>query len=382
MAKNLLENYKDQFTLDGKLKPQGGATREKVKAVKGLYEKAAAGDRVANAQLSELLTSTDAPFSLAHLLNIQTIPQLPEEEKEGLQGIAGTRTVNDFKPVTLFSLFNRKPVEGAGLDEHGAASIVPEGTQYPMVSLTEGEESFYQRLSKRGLRFDWTWESFVNDAVGAIEQMPGELVKVYGQTVNAELFEALSQATRSLEGGITLPNGEVTVPNAKLDADGILAAVMAYENRTINGNKLGRASAYNLIIPTGQRTYLEWNLAQWGRVVTVQDGNLTLIPDDVKQKLMPNFTIIESDRLKDGEWYFLPKPGTTSRPVLEQLKLRGYEAPEIRYRNDQGALPGGGQVGLFQGGYDADTASLRLRIVSGAALWDDTYVVKSDSSGQ
>ncbi|MGO2150887.1 MAG: phage major capsid protein [Microbacterium gubbeenense] len=379
---NLLENYKNQFTLDGALKPQAGASKEKVKYLKGVYEKAKAGDRMADAQLAELFTSTDAGFSMAHLINIQTIPQLPKEEEENLQGLAGQRTVKDFNPVVLRSLIASAGVQGAGLDQHGAASVVPEGTNYPMVTMTEGHESFYSKLSKRGLRFDWTWESFINDATGTIQDMPGELVDVYGKSVNAEIFDALGQAAKFLEGGIELPDGTSTVANAKLSAEGLLAAAIAYENRKINGNKLGDAGSYNVVIPKGRKRFLEYDLAQFGRIVSVQDGAFTLLPDTAKQELMPNIKIVESDRVQGSEWYFLPTPGSTSRPVLEQLKLRGHESPEIRYRNDQGFHPGGGQVGLFQGGYDADSASMRLRIVTGGVLWDDTYVVRSKGTGQ
>lgn len=379
---NLLENYKDQFTLDGTLKPQAGVSKEKVKFLKGLYEKAKMGDRMSEAQLSELFSSTDAGFSMAHLANIQTIPQLPKEEEENLQGLAGQRTVKDFNPVVLRSLIASAGVQGSGLDANGAASVVPEGTNYPMVTMTEGHESFYSKLSKRGLRFDWTWESFINDTVGTIQDMPGELVDVYGKSVNAEIFDALGQSAQFLEGGIELPDGTTTTPNSKLSAEGLLAAAIAYENRTVNGNKLGDAGSYNVVIPKGRKRFLEYDLAQFGRIVSVQDGNLTLLPDTAKQELMPAITIVESDRVTGTEWFFLPKPGATSRPVLEQLKLRGHELPELRYRNDQGFHPGGGQVGLFQGGYDADTASMRLRIVTGGVLWDDTFVVRSNGTGQ
>ncbi|MDF2506239.1 MAG: hypothetical protein K0Q52_98 [Microbacterium sp.] len=377
---NLLEQYKNQFTLDGKLKPQPGVTKEKVKEAKRLFTGAQAGSYVAEGQLKELFSSTDLSFSMAHLLNIDLIPQLPKEAEQ-VENLAGYRLVKDFNPVVLRSIIGRDGVEGAGVDSRGAAAVVPEGTPYPIVTVKSDEESFYSKLSKRGFAFDLTFEAIINDLIGELEGLPTEFLKTTGKTYYAEVFDALEKAGQFLES-VTLPNGESTVPNAPVSAAAIIAAAVAYENRAINGNKLGAASSYNVIVPKGRKRFLDYDILQYGRIIQVQDGNLTLAPDSAIQALFPSIEIIESDRVTGSEWYFYPKPGSTSRPVLERLGLRGYETPEIRVRNDQGFYPGGGQVGMWQGGFVADTASYRYRLITGAVLWDDTFVVRSKGTGQ
>lgn len=367
-----LESFKNQFTLDGRLKPQPGVTVEKVKFVKNLFEKAQSGSYTAEAQLKELFTTSDAAFSMAHLLNIQTIPQLPEELEE-INGLMGERTVRDFNPVVLRSLISTDGVEGAGVDEYGAAAVVPEGTPYPIVTFQGDEEAFYSRLAKRGVRFDFTFESWINDLVGELEQMPERLLTITKKTIMAEFWEAMNQANDSI-GSVTLPDGTTTNANPAVSAMGIIAAVQHIENRTINGRKIGTLPSYIVLVPNGTKRFLEYDIAQFGRVIAVQDGNLTLAPDAEIQALFPNVRIVETDRLSGTNWKIYPTPGTTPRPVIERLKLRGYENPELRVRNDQGFYPGGGQVGLFQGGFEADTASMRYRHISGAVLWDDTWV--------
>jgi hypothetical protein len=382
MSKELLEKYKDQFTLDGKLKPQVGVTKEKVRHVKGLFEKAQAGGFRAEAELKELFTSSDASYSMAHLLNIQTIPQLPEEIKE-VDRIAGKRTVRDFNPVVLRSLI-AGGIEGAGIDSRGAAAIVPEGTPFPIVTVKSDEESFYQKLSKRGVRFDFTFESWINDLVGELEAMPEEILKITKNTIYAEIFDALDEASQELQGA-ELPDGTIVAPNARVSALAIIAAVVEIENREINGNAIGSIGSYNVFVPKGRKRFLEWDIAQLGRIREVQrpEGDVTIVlaPDADLQALFPQLTIIETDRLTGSAWKIAPRPGTTLRPVLERLSLRGYENPEIRVRSDQGFLPGGGKIGLFEGGFDADTASFRYRHITGAVLWDDTYVGISDGTG-
>lgn len=377
--KKLLEGYDDQFTLDGKLRPQPGVTKERVKHVKALFEKAQGGSYTAEAQLKELFTTSNASFSMAHLINIQTIPQLPEE-LEDLNGLMGQRTVKDFNPVVLRGILGSSGVEGAGVDEYGAAAIVPEGTPYPKVTVKSSEEAFYSKLAKRGVRFDFTFESWINDVVGELEDMPAELLKITKNTIKAEFFEALGHASRSL-AAVQLPDGTTTIADAPVSAQAIIAAAVDIENREINGLKVGAISAYNVIVPNGRKRFLEWDIAKLGRVLEVQDGALTLGPDSALQALFPKVNIIESDRVTGTQWYMYPKPGATVRPVIERLKLRGYETPEIRVRSDQGFHPGGGKVGLFEGGFDADTASFRYRHITGAVLWDDTTIVKSPGTG-
>ncbi len=379
-----MADFKDQFTLDGRLKAQAGVTREKAKFVKGLFEKAQAGSFVAEAQLKELFTSTDAAFSMAHLVNIDFIPQLPEALKD-LDGISTERTVKDFNPVVLRSLFNSAGLEGAGIDSRGAAAIVPEGTQYPIVTVKSDEESFYSKLQKRGTRFDFTFESVINDLVGELEGMPDELLKITQNTVYAELWDALDLATVALPA-VELPDGSMTNPNAPVSAEAIVAAAIALSQREINGNAIGDLNDFIVHVAKGKKKFLEWDIARLGRILTVQDGSggdgtMILSKDTTLEALFPAITIKETDRLTGAAWKLQPKPGTTPRPVLERLKLRGYENPEIRVRSDQGFYPGGGQVGLFQGGFDADTASFRYRHITGAVLWDDTYIVHSSGTG-
>jgi hypothetical protein len=374
-----LEAFKNKFDLDGRLKVHPLVTPTKVLEAKRLLE-AARRSRVEEARVAELLTTSDLAFSIAHLANIEMIPQLPEELKD-IDGLAGVRSVKDFNPVVLRGLWANAGVEGAGVDEHGAAAIVPEGAPYPHVTVSSDEEAYYSKLDKRGFRADVTFEAIINDVLGEIESLPGAFGQTVVDTHYAEIFDAL-ESTQTVLGAATLLDGTSIPVNAPVGALSIIAAVEQIENSTVNGRKVGSISGYNVIVAPGRKRFLEYDIAQLGRVISVQDGALTLGPDAELQALFPNVTIIESDRVTGTAWYIYPKPGTTRRPVLERLTLRGYEQAEIRVRSDQGYFPGGGKVGIWEGGFDNDTASFRLRMFTGAVLWDDTYVVKSDGDGQ
>lgn len=373
-----LEAFKNQFTLDGRLQADGPTTIEGVKHVKALFEKAQAGNRIAEAQLAELFTTSDASYSMAHLLNIQTIPQLPKELEDASR-IMGVRTVRDFNPVVLRQLLSVDGVEGGGIGEHGEASIVPEGTDYPIVTFQGDETAYNQKLVKRGFRFDFTFESWINDLVGELESMPQRMLTVTQKTILADFWEAVNSVTTPIES-VTLPDGTTTAVNPKLSAQGIIAAAVAIENRTIHGRKIGSISSYNVFVPNGRKRFLEYDLNQYGRIVSIQDGSLTLAPDADIQALMPKINIIETDRVTGTNWKIIPTPGSTLLPVVERLVLRGYENPEIRVKSDQGLMLTGGKVGPFNGSYKNDTASFRFRLITGAALWFTEYIGTSNGT--
>lgn len=368
--------YKNKYTLDGRLKPQLGVSEAKVRKYKGLLERAMQGDIVADAQLREAVTSSDAALSLAHIVNLNLIPQLDKADRSVVPLVgAGARLTPDFRPVALMSIFG--DLDGAGIGANGEALVVPEGTPYPKVSIT-GRESFYASLAKRGVSFDFTWEARVNDTAGFFTDIPGELLDLTDTTEYAQVFDALLQANEELPS-VTLPDGTVVAVNAAASPNAIFAAIIALAERTINGRKIGTLSGYNVIVPTGRKPYVEYQLKQYMNIISIQDGAITFGAPDTS--VLSTVTVLESDRVTGTKWYVLPKPGATRRPVLELMKLRGYESPELRVSADAGMYLGGGQVPGLEGSFEADTISYRYRYVVGGVLWSDSYVVYSEGDG-
>lgn len=106
------KTYKDNFTLDGRLRPGLGVTPKKVAAVKELFEARNSGDFMADAKLKEALTTSDAIFNFAHFANINFLPNYDDAPRVW-RDIAGVRETPDLKPVTLYSL-NRSWSNGDG----------------------------------------------------------------------------------------------------------------------------------------------------------------------------------------------------------------------------------------------------------------------------
>lgn len=360
--------YTNPMTLDGKLKLGKGVSEASLKQAKALMEAALRGDYVADAQLrravtAEAYTSSDLAPAVAHLVNLQVIPQLDEPQYSISDWVGAPRTVADFDPAVLYSLYGK--LKGAGLDKNGAPVRVPEGTPYPTVTV-EGQESFYAKLAKRGLRFDFTWEAQVKDTAGFFGDLPGEIAQLSHDADYAEIFDAVDSAkvaTSGLKGG-KLPNEETVPADAHISPDAIWEAILELSNREVNGIKIGRLSGYNVAVPVGTKDFIDYQLNR--QIVEVQDGNLKVSGASYYQGALASVKTIETPRVTGSQWKMLPKPGATKRPSLELLKLRGYENPELRVRQDGG-----------DSSFDTDTKAFRLRYVVGGALWDDKYVVSS-----
>lgn len=370
-----MAEIKDQFTLDGRIKPANHlVTRTKVEAADRLLQKALRGDRIAAGQLAEVHTTSDLKFNIAHLITSVVLPQFDEAPRTWNQ-VAGTRTVPDFGPVRLQSLFGS--LTGAGVHENGGLLGIPEATPYPYVTIT-GQEAFYSKIQKFGAKFGFTWESNVNDVVGFFENIPGELLELVLDTEEREVYEALVNGTTVELAAQTLPDGTTTLPNAPISPEAIWAALIQLQNTLVNGRKVGASSnGYNIVVPTGTAQFIEWKLNQ--TIIAIQDGSITYGAPD--RSIFNNISFVETNFLTGTNWIVLPKPGGLRRPVLELGRLRGYEAPELRVHGDTGSYVGGSAVSPFEGNFDNDTIDYRIRYVAGGILWSNQYSVKSDGTG-
>lgn len=371
---------KNTFTYDGRVRAGAHVTPAKVKAVKELYEAYRNGDFVAEGKLKEALTSSDAIFNFAHLVNLNFLPNYDEAPRKW-RDVAGVREVPDLKDVTLYSL-SRSWTDGNGgsnvLSVNGAAPVIPEGTTYPYAYIA-GQTVQGAGAVKRGFKTDWTLEARINDGLRALDELPGEMLNVALDTEDEEAFGALiTQATTTLAGGL-VPTG-VTVPaNAPFSRDALIRAIIELSERTINGRKIQVNGGYNVVVPVGQGVFAQFILNQ--TFAEVRDGSFVLNIEGYNP--LAGVTVVESEYVTGTAWYLLPKPGATRRPVLERLELRGYRTPQLFVENAAGMyVPGGATVSPFEGSFDADVITLKLRQFGGGVVWDGgAAVVKSTGAG-
>lgn len=374
------KTYKNPYTLDGRLKFGRGVTQAKVEAVDRLVQESMSGSRIAQGKLTEALTSTsDAVFNLAQLVNAAVLPELDDMiDKVGDQ-IATVRRVTDFRPQYLYTLnakWNAGVVGDGRVDEPlDTLPTIPEGTTYPEAVFT-GELIENASIRKTGLATGITWEAWINDTLGVVQELPNAFRSLALNTLERDVLSPLVNATGlpSLAAGTSV-DGQTVVANAPLSRAALAVAITQLKNQVATAYSGRINGGFNLVVGVGQGDLANWlinNLA----ISEIQDGAYTLSVSGGNP--LAGITVVESVYVTSStEWYLLPKKGTTQRPVLERLTLVGHEQAELRVRAEAGDYVGGSSVSPFQGSFDNDTIDWRVRLVTGSVLWSPQAVIHS-----
>jgi hypothetical protein len=376
----------NDFTLGGKLKAQPGVTEEKVDALRQLVEETMAGNRQARGAFEEAMVSTDAVYNLAYLTELNVLADFPDFENRNWSSIATTRTVSDFRPVTLFSLrpdWSANGTLGDG-DPVFVAPRIPEGAVYPYAYMEQESSQQVGGIIKRGFKTGFTFESFINDSVGFLQALPQHMQGIALDTDEWEVFNALLTGVTSaeqLDGG-EVPfgeTGETVLPNAPISRNALVRAMIEIGAREINDRKIVVSGGWTLLIPAGQRMWVEYILNNVVGPIGYEDGSANFLINGYNP--LSGIEIVESEFITGTNWFLIPKANQARRPVLELLRLVGHETPELRVQGNTGTYEGGGAVSPFEGNFDNDTADFRLRMFTKGILWTKELVVWSNGTG-
>lgn len=374
------------FTLGGRLKAVPGVTEEKVSALRNLVEETMAGNRQSRGTLEEAMVSSDAVYNLAYLTELNVLADFPDTENRNWSSIATARTVADFRPVTLYSLrpdWSSNGTLGDG-DPVFVAPRIPEGALYPYAYMEQEANQQAGGVIKRGFKTGFTFESFINDSIGFLQALPEHMKNIALDTDEWEVFNALLTGVTNSEklAGGQVPFGETgeTVPaNAPISRNALVRAMIELGNRTVNGRKVVVSGGWTLLIPAGQRMWVEYIINNIVGPTGYEDGSATFLINGYNP--LSGIEIIESEFITGTNWFLIPKANQARRPVLELLQLVGHEQPELRVQGNTGTYEGGGDISPFEGSFDNDTADFRLRMFTKGILWSRELVVWSTGAG-
>lgn len=372
--------YKDGLTLDGRLPLGPGVTHAKLKAMKELVEGTIRGNRIASGTLKESVTTSDALFSFAHIVNLNTFPKFDEAPRTWTQ-IASRRGLTDFRPAVFYSL-DRQWEDGTlgnGEPRH-ISPVVPEGIAYPYATL-RGESYEGNSLVKRGFKVGLTWEAMINDTVGFVRDLPGEIVRVALDTEEYEVYNALISgvgAGQAITAG-TNPDGTEFLANASLSRAALIGAIAQLGQRKIDGRQVVINGGYNLIVAPGQRANAEYQINNMLLVSTAKGSDPVQTFNNNGFNPLTGITVIESEYVVGAAWYLVPKTGQR-RPILELGALIGHESPELRVNNAQGTYLGGSAISPFEGSFDNDAIDMRVRQVIKGLNWTPDLIVWSSGA--
>lgn len=345
------------------------------------------GER-ARTNLAESLSTSDAPFSFAHLVNLRNLPYY-EEDEPSLDPITNDESVPDFRPAVFTNLkFNFDGLQyGVDTDGERVAPKVAEGDTYSHAFGYTQEESSIQ-LSKRGFKVDWTLEQAVNDPFGLVSRFPNDMLTIGRKTDEYVRIRALKNgvtAASALQADTDFVSEEDVPANSAPTPAALRVAIRQIGRRTdADGQRVPIPASFHLVVGRGMSESIEWALGLARGAFEIQNGLVTSrVPSAPADPVNRIASIIESQFVDDGAWYLVPSKGTTERPALVRVRLAGWETPEVYVSNFNG-LPVAGSASnspfrAFH--FDNDTVSYKFRQIVNAGLFSEDAVVWSDGSG-
>lgn len=370
-------------------RPAGRAlTRPKLEEMKRLVAGTVSGDRAARGLLeSHLTTGDDSIFSFAYLVGAQALPLFDKLPRTWNQ-IADTQSYPDFSGIERFALVPEvdgfaRPVTEPGKPPQ-VPPVVPEGSPYPHFTF-EGELYNAGGLRKRGGAFSLSWEKLISKLSVLLPQIPQLLAESFRDAEDWEVYSQLlagATTANDLSAGTTVTG--VSVPaNAPLSRDALILAMQQLSQRTLDGRPIDLTGGFRLVVPVGGALAANFILNQ--TLTGIQTNPASGTPEYVYQvngyNPLQGITVVESSYIPAGQWFLIPAPGSSVRPILELAKLVGHETPEFRIENATGNYFTGGAVSPYEGSFETDDIRLRGRYPLKGVFWTPDLLIWSNGTG-
>lgn len=334
--------------------------RDAMVAASDLLEAAKSGSKAALLRLNEAVTTSDLfKSALGDVLDRELLDQYEDIETQWTK-FATRTTVKDFRPKKLVELSRNRH----------ALRRVPEHTNYPVASIGAQERTI--AVGKFGERYGYTLEARINDDIGELEVIPS------GWAVQARYTEddnTLAQLANPLTGA---PNTAFfNAPNANigtgvLDATNLQTAITTVTTKRDTDGRLLRPGKLLLVVGPALQFTAE-RVMNTTEIRIVVGTDTVIQPNPFKGKV--ELTVLAN--LPGTAWFVIPAPDAP-RPAFYSAFLRGFETPDMRYKNDQGQRMGGGNIPATDGSFDDDTIWYRVRHIHGAADGDPMFTWASD----
>jgi len=314
--------------------------------------------------LREALTTSDFPYLFGDVLDRQMLAAYKAVDPVW-KAFVKMSTVKDFRTT--------RRIQMRGGDD--ALAQVAEKGEYLASDRTE--VPYYFNVDKYGRQFDISWESMINDDLGALKDTPERFARAAVRTehrIVTNLYArcALYSAAQgnAANAALTIGNLETAVEAMQAFTDGVEILLnrpkylvvppgLEFTARQIltSANKIWLTGTVDLALGPSTPYPTTNVIAQWG---------LQLIVD-------PYLSIYGgADRLT--QWYLFADPKDIA--ALEFAHLQGHERPEICMKSSDKVTVGGGSINPLSGDFATDNVFYRVRHVFGGVLldWRATYM--------
>lgn len=241
-----------------------------------------------------------------------------------------------------------KEITRANLSEIGDFSKIAEGGEYKAVTLTEGKEVY--KVAKYGEKIAVTWETLVNDDLGAFNRLPVKIAQAAARK-QSDIVYAILTANAAMGDGVALFHNT----HANLMTAAAISTDSLAEGRKLMRNMKGKAGkdflnlspSILLVGPDKEKEALQYTSADY-------------LPNTQSQvNPYKSLKIIVEPRLTGNQWYLMVTPGVVDTVEYSFLDGEGELYTETRQ------------------GFDIDGVEVKARMVFGAKALDWKGMIKN-----
>jgi hypothetical protein len=286
-------------------------------------------------------------------------------------------TQNDFRVANLLKTY--------GLQ--GNMPEVKERGEYKEQAMGDGK--FSNRLKKYGKAFGLSWETMINDDLGAFADVSDRLNNA---ALRTEFFQATSLMAAStgpnatlfqvggahpIDGGAFTNKGTLTL-NGVTGADNLGSTITAMRKQYDEDGEPIMIERFHLVVPPDMQLQALKVLSS-AALIAVGVGNAAAsqTSENIIAKLPitlhvnPYLPLIDTTH-GTTTWYVFADPKTDGAAIQMNF-LRGHETPELVQKMSDKISLGGAAVSPLEGDFDSDSMIWRVRHILGGTQLDPRF---------
>ena len=322
-------------------------------------------------RIREAMTTSDFPNLFGDVLDRQVLAAYKATEPVW-KAYTKQSTIRDFKDSYRFAIT-------------GGDGMLPRVAEKGEYLASDREEAKYTlKLLKYGRQFDISWETLVNDDLGALKDTPERFARAAIRTEHT--LVARSFANLTMAGAVHTVGGNLFSTNAAELNETAGALTIGFLEQGLE-TMAGRTDAAGepiavrakfLVVPpalelTARQILTSSEKRYTGGAAGTAWPTSNVLPQYGLQLIVDPYlpaaaTLNLTGASANTQWYLFADPKELA--ALEFAHLSGHERPEICMKASDKVTVGGGAIGPMSGDFATDNILYRVRFVFGGGRLD------------
>jgi len=323
--------------------------------------------------MKEAETTSDFPTLFGTVLE-RTLRMKYQLAKPDWRQYIKVGTQNDFRTAWDMATYGNR----------ATLAVVKELGEYKASALKDGK--FTINLQKFGRKFGLSWETIINDDLGAFSDVAADLVL---SATNTEAFQATSlfvgsggpnstlfntSGTHPIDGGSFANKGTLT-----FTGDNLATTITAMRSqKDFDGNPI-IIDRVHLVTPVALE-YKAMQVLSQNLLIATALGSTSLAGTQTSENVIAKYPITQHTNpwldiidTTHGttSWYVFGDPADGDAVKMNFLK--GHEGPEVVQKMSDKISLGGAPISPLEGDFDSDSIQWRVRDIMGGTQTDPRY---------